>query len=141
MTDRPSRPNTTRHAAPVAAPTDTTPTAIAWRMVVEPVLALLIAAGDTAGVDVARRAFGAANDTIAIRAFAQLAHSDDVDIDALADEGFRRWKGAPRLVDRWLRAQTGARRSDTIDRVRRLASGPLYDRSDRSRVMAVRGTP
>lgn len=115
----------------------TTPTAIAWRMVVEPVLALLIAAGDTAGVDVARRAFGAANDTIAIRAFAQLAHSDDVDIDALADEGFRRWKGAPRLVDRWLRAQTGARRSDTIDRVRRLASGPLYDRSDRSRVMAV----
>jgi aminopeptidase N len=41
------------------------------------------------------------------------------------------------LVDRWLRAQSGARRADTVDRVAALAHGPLYDRADRSRVMGV----
>ena len=41
------------------------------------------------------------------------------------------------LVERWMRAQSGARRADTIDRVQRLASGPLYNRADRSVVMAL----
>mgnify|MGYP003337924127 FL=1 len=50
---------------------------------------------------------------------------------------YDRWQHAPKLVDRWLRAQSGARRADTIDRVAALAAGPLYDHGDRSRVMAV----
>ena len=72
-----------------------------------------------------------------MRAFTQLAHVDHVPFPELVDRTYAQWQDSPKLVDRWLRAQSGARRSDTIDRVAALASGPLYDRADRARVMGV----
>jgi aminopeptidase N len=110
--------------------------AIAVRMLVEPVLALLLAGGGDAE-SLAQRAVAHHEPTVGIRAFAQLAHIDSVDLDALIADTFVRWQHSPRLTDRWLRAISGARRLDTIDRVRGIVAGPLYDRDDRSRVMAV----
>ena len=110
---------------------------IAARSLVEPVLALLVATGSDEALAAARAQLDSADATRSVRALGQLLHLDAVDADALVEMTFRRWEASPKLVDRWLRAQSGARRSDTIARVARLAAGPLYDRSDRSRVMAV----
>ena len=77
------------------------------------------------------------NPTRSVRALTQLAHYDEVPIDDLLGATFDQWQSAPKLIDRWLRAQSGSRRSDTVERVVALAHGPLYDRSDRSRVMGV----
>ena len=115
----------------------TTPADIAARALVEPVLALLLATGSDEASDAAHAQLASPNDTRAVRAFGQLAHLPSVDLDRLAADTFARWQDAPKLVDRWLRAQSGSRRRDTIERVRALASGPLYDRTDRSRVMGV----
>lgn len=118
-----------------AAPTD-----LATRMLVEPVLAPLLAVASPTGTELALDALDAPatpNATRAIRAFTQLMHADHVDVDALVAQQYERWQQAPKLVDRWLRAQSGARRPDTIERVAALAAGPLYDRDDRSRVMGV----
>jgi len=110
---------------------------IAARMLVEPVLAPLLAAGSDDGTAIAMAALDAPGATRAMRAFTQLAHVDHVPLDDLVERTWRTWQHSPKLVDRWLRAQSGARRSDTIGRVAALASGPLYDRTDRARVMAV----
>lgn len=115
-----------------AAPAD-----LATRMLVEPVLAPLLAVASADGTALALGALDSPNATRAVRAFTQLAHADHVDIDGLVAQQYDRWRDAPRLVDRWLRAQSGARRPDTIRRVAALATGPLYDRDDRSRVMGV----
>lgn len=118
-------------------PAGTTPADIARRWLVEPCLALLLASGSAEATSVAMTQLDSANPTRAVRALGQLLHLASVDADALIDGTYRRWQHAPKLVDRWLRAQTGARRTDTIERVRQLAGGPLYDRGDRSRVMGV----
>lgn len=110
---------------------------IAERSLVEPVLALLLATGSAEALDAAHLQLASPDATRSVRALGQLLHLDSVDADALLDQTFRRWETAPKLIDRWLRAQSGARRHDTIERVARLAGGPLYDRSDRSRVMAI----
>jgi aminopeptidase N len=110
---------------------------IAARMLVEPVLALLLATGSTDAVELALSELASPNATRAVRALTQLAHVDAVPIDDLLSSTFERWQHAPKLVDRWLRAQSGARRADTVQRVVQLASGPLYSRVDRSRVMAI----
>ncbi|MEI8237789.1 MAG: aminopeptidase N C-terminal domain-containing protein [Actinomycetota bacterium] len=110
---------------------------IAARMLVEPVLAALLATGSAEAIEVARAQLASPNATRAVRALAQLAHVDAVPIDQLLASTYERWSDAPGLIDRWLRAQSGARRSDTVQRVVQLAHGPLYDRSDRSRVMAI----
>ena len=111
------------------------PSAIARRLLLEPAFALLVAAD--ADHPLVHRALGHREHTVALRAFAQIAHSESVPIDAIADEMFERCRHSSRLVDRWIRAQTGARRTDTIERVERFVNGPLYDRDDRPRVMAV----
>ena len=118
-------------------PASTEAADIARRWLVEPVLALLLASGSTDGMVAAMREVNSAQHTRAMRAFAQLLHIDHTPADELIDATYSRWKGSPRLVDRWIRAQSGARRSDTIERVARLVAGPLYDRSDRARVTAV----
>lgn len=110
---------------------------IAIRSLVEPVLALLLATGSDAAAQAALTQLASPNPTRAVRALNQLAHYDEVPLDDLLATCFEQWQSAPKLVDRWLRAQSGARRRDTIERVRALAAGPLYDRADRSRVMAV----
>lgn len=111
------------------------PSVIARRALLEPVFALLVAAD--AEHPLVRRALGHPDHTVALRAFAQIAHSESVPLDDIADEMFDRCRHSSRLVDRWIRAQTGSRRTDTIERVERLAGGPLYERDDRPRVMAV----
>lgn len=113
------------------------PSDMAVRMLVEPVLAPLLATASGDGTRLALAALDSRNATRAMRAFAQLAHVDHAPFDDLVARQYDVWKGAPKLIDRWLRAQSGARRSDTIARVAALASGPLYDRDDRSRVMGV----
>jgi aminopeptidase N len=118
-------------------PLGTTSSDIAVRMLVEPVLAPLLAVASPDGTALAIGALDGAGTTRAMRAFSQLAHVDHVPFDELVERTHQRWQHSPKLVDRWLRAQSGARRSDTIARVSALASGPLYDRSDRARVMGV----
>jgi len=118
-------------------PAGTSTADLAARMLVEPVLAPLLATRSDEGTSVAIEALDAPGATRAMRAFTQLAHFDHVPFDDLVDRTWRKWQHSPKLVDRWLRAQSGARRSDTIERVAALASGPLYDRADRARVMAV----
>ncbi len=110
---------------------------IATRSLVEPVLALLLASGSDAAAQASLTQLASLNPTRSVRALTQLAHFDEVPLDDLLAATYEQWQDAPKLVDRWLRAQSGARRSDTIERVVALAAGPLYDRSDRSRVMAV----
>ncbi len=119
------------------APHGTTPADIARRTLVEPVLGLLLATRTDEAVAAATASLAAPDHTRAVRALGQLLHVDTVDADALIERTYRRWEEAPKLVDRWLRAQSGARRADTIGRVAALAHGPLYDRTDRSRVMGV----
>jgi aminopeptidase N len=113
------------------------PADLAARSLVEPVLALLLATGSSESRADAQRQLASANPTRATRALAQLAHLDDVPLDDLLTGTYERWADAPRLVDRWLRAQSGSRRRDTVARVAALANGPLYDREDRGRVMAI----
>ena len=117
------------------------PDDIARRWLVEPVLALLLATGSPAAVETALTEYRGSNPTRAIRALGQLAHLGDdllpVPYDDLLAEGWERWKGSPKIIDRWLRAQSGSRRPDTVARVAALARGSLYDPTDRGRVMAV----
>ncbi|MEN9823238.1 MAG: hypothetical protein RLZ04_1664, partial [Actinomycetota bacterium] len=117
------------------------PSDIAARWLVEPVLALLLASGSTEATAVALAEYRGPNATRSIRALTQLAHLEDdllpVPYDDLLAEGWERWQHSPKIIDRWLRAQSGSRRSDTVQRVAALASGPLYDPTDRGRVMAV----
>lgn len=110
------------------------PDALAARMLLEPCFALLVASGE---LDLATRAMAHSEPTVALRAFTQIAHSDAINLDEIAESQFVRWGNHPRLVDRWIRALSGSRRLDTIDRVERLVRGPLYERSNRSRVMAL----
>jgi aminopeptidase N len=117
--------------------TGTSPADIGARMLVEPVLAPLLATGDSDGMQLAMQELRSPNATRAMRAFGQLAHLDSVALDDLVALTYERWQHAPKLIDRWLRAQSGSRRSDTVERVATLASGPLYDRADRARVMGV----
>jgi|GEM_PF-1732201 len=128
----------TRHADD---PDGREPDDIARRWLVEPVLSLLLATGSAAAVEVALAEYRGSNPTRAIRALGQLAHLPDealpVSYDDLLAEGWDRWKESPKIIDRWLRAQSGSRRSDTVARVAALARGPLYDPTDRGRVMAV----
>ena len=127
----------TWHRFAVDDPRGTSPADLGARMLIEPVLAPLLEVADPDGTALAVAALDAPNATRAMRAFSQLAHVDHVPFDDLVAATYDRWQDAPKLVDRWLRAQSGARRSDTIRRVAALAAGPLYDRSDRSRVMGV----
>jgi aminopeptidase N len=115
----------------------TAATDIATRSLVDPLLSLVLATGSAEARAAAHWQLASPNHTRAVRAFGQLAHLPDVDLDRLAADTFARWEHAPKLIDRWLRAQSGSRRPDTIERVRALAGGPLYDRTDRSRVMGV----
>jgi aminopeptidase N len=110
---------------------------ITIRTTVEPVLALLLATGSDDGAEAALAQLGSLDPTRSVRALNQLAHYDEVPFDDLLRITYENWQHSPKLVDRWLRAQSGSRRSDTIDRVKALAAGPLYDRNDRGRVMAV----
>ena len=118
-------------------PHGTAPADIARRTLVDPVLGLLLATRSDEAVAVAMSQLDAPDHTRAVRALGQLLHVDTVDAESVIERTYRRWESAPKLVDRWLRAQSGARRADTIERVAALAHGPLYDRADRSRVMGV----
>jgi aminopeptidase N len=125
------------HATADPVPHGTAPADIARRTLVDPVLGLLLATRSDEAVDTALAQLDAPDHTRAVRALGQLLHVDTLDAEAVIERTYRRWEGAPKLVDRWLRAQSGARRADTVDRVAALAHGPLYDRADRSRVMGV----
>ena len=116
---------------------DRTPGAIKQRMLLEPALGYLLAAGSDFGRDFAMRQFASRNHTRSLRALVQLAHRDEVDVDSLFADARHRWAGAPRLIDRWMRAQSGSRRRDTHDRVRRMVASADYVRTDRARVMGV----
>lgn len=115
----------------------TSPADIATRSLIEPCLALLLATGSDAAIAAAERQLRSPNPTRAIRALAQLVHLDAAPIDDYVAETYERWKAAPKLLDRWLRAQSGSRRADTIERVAALRDGPLYDRNDRGRIMGL----
>ncbi len=118
-------------------PGGTEPSDIAQRMLVEPCLGYLLATGTAESVMAAERQLASPNPTRAVRALGQLAHCDDVSLDAYLAATYERWSGAPKLLDRWLRAQSGSRRADTIARVGALVGSELYERTDRGRVMAI----
>lgn len=115
----------------------TSPSDIATRSLIEPCLALLLATGSDPAIAAAERQLRSPNPTRAVRSLAQLVHLDAAPIDGYVAETYARWEGSPKLLDRWLRAQSGSRRADTIERVAALRDGPLYDRSDRGRIMGL----
>jgi len=125
------------HRFSIDDPNGTAASDIAARMLIEPVLAPLLAAASAEGTELAIAALDQPSTTRAMRAFTQLAHVDHVPFPELVERTHRQWQHSPKLIDRWIRAQSGARRTDTIDRVAALAAGPLYDRADRARVMGV----
>jgi aminopeptidase N len=113
---------------------------IARRSLVEPCLALLLATGTEDAIATAEAQLRHADHTRAVRALAQLMHLHAVPSERVDDwvaDTHARWAEAPKLLDRWLRAQSGGRRRDTIARVRSLRDGPLYDRHQRGRVMGL----
>ncbi|MCB0998601.1 MAG: aminopeptidase N C-terminal domain-containing protein [Acidimicrobiales bacterium] len=118
----------------------TAPSDIARRSLVEPCLALLLASGTDDAMAIAEAQLRHTDHTRAVRALAQLMHLDTVpaeQVDAWLAETHARWQAAPKLLDRWLRAQSGGRRADTIERVRAVRESPLYDRSERGRIMGL----
>jgi len=118
-------------------PVGTASSDIAQRMLVEPCLGYLLATGSPQAVAAAERELASPSPTRAVRALGQLAHCDDVPLEKYLAETYQRWSGAPKILDRWLRAQSGSRRADTVARVGALVAGELYDRADRGRVMAI----
>lgn len=125
------------HASHADDPAGVDAAGVGARMLVEPVLGYLLATGSAASVAAAGRELASPNATRAVRALNQLAHCEHLPLDDYLADTRERWAGAPKLLDRWLRAQSGSRRRDTIERVGRLVSSELYDRGDRSRVMAI----
>jgi aminopeptidase N len=119
---------------------------IARRSVIEPALALLLATGSSVAIDVALHELASPVPTRALRALTQLLHLDDATL-ATSARGVTaaeivqrfadRWGHVPGLVDRGVRAETGSRRADTIERVASIVASERYDRTDRGRVMAV----
>ncbi len=109
----------------------------AIRSLADSATALLLARGSVDDWELATNAVVNADPTRALRALARALGSGHPGSEELISLSERRWDGAPRLLDRCTRAQTGAARPETIARLRRLLSQPRYDRADRTRVMAV----
>lgn len=114
---------------------------LARRSLLEPALALLLASGSADAVAVARAELASPVPTRSLRAYTQLLHLDDehlggaaIDLEA---EWAQRWGHVDGLVDRGIRARSGSRRPDTLERVAEIAAGPWYDRSDRQRVISL----
>lgn len=100
-------------------------------------IALLLARGEPDDWNLAARIVAEGDSTRATRTLRHAlaaGHPDSEELIALSES---RWTGAPRLLDRWTRAQTGAGVPETISRVCKLVAHSRYDRQDRSRVMAV----
>lgn len=100
-------------------------------------LGLLLETGDTADIDRAVRRIDSSNNTTAVRALVQLAHHDGAIVDEALARTRERWSGSPRLLERWIRAQSGSRSASTIQRIRAIVDSDLYVRTERARVMAV----
>ena len=111
--------------------------AIKRRMLLEPALGYLLATDSNEALGFALDQFASDNHTRSLRALTQLAHVDRLPVDDYFAEARLRWADSPRLIDRWMRAQSGSRRRDTHLRVRRMLESPDYLRTDRSRVMGV----
>ncbi|MGC8512212.1 MAG: aminopeptidase N C-terminal domain-containing protein [Acidimicrobiales bacterium] len=109
----------------------------AIRSLADSATALLLARGSVDDWELATNAVVNADPTRALRALARALGSGHPGSEELISLSERRWDGAPRLLDRCTRAQTGAARPETVARLRRLLSQPRYDRADRTRVMAV----
>jgi len=110
---------------------------IAKRSLTDVCLGLLLETGDTADIDRAVRRIDSSNNTTAVRALVQLAHHDGAIVDEALARTSERWSGSPRLLERWIRAQSGSRSASTIQRIRAIVDSDLYVRTDRARVMAV----
>lgn len=80
------------------------------------------------------------NMTDAIAALALLADTRHGEADAVLEEFYRRWRDDPLVVDKWFRVQAASGRPDTLERVRRLARHPAFDRSNPNRIRALVGT-
>jgi aminopeptidase N len=109
----------------------------ALRSLADSAIALLLARGTVDDLDMATRIIDLGDPTRAIRTLAHALSAGHPQSEELIARSERRWTDAPRLLDRWTRAQTGARRPDTVVRVRKLAGHQRYDRTDRTKVMAV----
>lgn len=109
----------------------------ALRSLSDSATALLLARGTANDFDIATRIIDNGDPTRALRTLARAISAGHPHSEELIARSERRWQDAPRLLDRWTRAQTGAGRPETIARVRKLANHQRYDRTDRTRVMAV----
>jgi len=109
----------------------------AVRSLADSATALLLSRGTTNDFDMATRIVNSGDPTRAVRTLARAISAGHPQSEELIARSERRWQDAPRLLDRWTRAQTGAGRPETIARVRKLANHERYDRTDRTRVMAV----
>ena len=121
----------------VDQPAATTPVARAQRSMVDAALRLLGARGSSADWELIAGAVREGGSTVSTRALAVACSAGHPDLETLLAETEARWAEAPKLFDRWIRAQSAAPRPETIALVAQLVASPRYDRRDRSRVMAV----
>ena len=110
---------------------------IAKRSLTDVCLGLLLDTGNPSEIKRAIRRIDSPNKTAAVRALIQLVHHDGEVVDAALERTRERWNDSPRMLERWMRAQSGSRSSQTIQRLRAIVNSDLYVRTNRSRVMAV----
>lgn len=115
----------------------TDPADRAVRSLADSATALLLSRGTSSDFDMATRIIVNGDPTRALRTLARAISAGHPDTEELIARSERRWQDAPRLLDRWTRAQTGAGRPETIARVRKLLNHKRYVRTDRTKVMAV----
>jgi aminopeptidase N len=118
-------------------PTSTDPADRATRQLFDVSISYLLETDDPADWDLIATTVRSTNRTRAVRALAQAANHDNVLVDELIAETRGRWDSSAKLIDKWIRAQSGSRQRRTLERVREIVASDLYDRTDRSRVMAV----
>ncbi len=79
----------------------------------------------------------AENMTDVMAALSAIAQRDTADAEQAMAEFYRRWKGEPLVVDKWLTVQAQSRRADTLDRVEALTRHPAFSMKNPNKVYAL----
>ena len=103
-------------------------------------LRALVSTGQEAAIEAAWKQYETAdNMTDAQAAFVVLADQDHPRRDQVIDAFYARWQEDPLVLDKWFSIQATSSRSDTLARVRELASHPDFNLSNPNRVRALVG--
>ncbi len=84
-----------------------------------------------------RQAETADNMTDSLAALAALSDSESGEFDRALDEFYKRWESDSLVVDKWFLVQSTSKRSDTLERVKKLLSHPKFSMTLPSRVRSL----